>query len=148
MKAQAIVRARLLLVALWLLMAPVAHSEQLIRKEKIDVHYSAFHSMFLEPAVALHYNLVRSPEKAILNIAVRAHDDQSDYPVAAEITGQIINLMSQQYDLEFREVREPGAIYYLATFRFTDNEPLRFNLIVHAEGETIPIKFQQRLRSK
>lgn len=148
MKTQAIVRTRWLLVSLWLFMAPVAHSEQLIQKGNLDVHYSAFHSMFLEPAVALHYNLIRSPEQAILNISVRAHDDQSEYPVAAEIAGQIVNLMSQQHNLEFREVREPGAIYYLATFRFTDNEPLRFELTVHTEGETIPITFQQRLRRR
>lgn len=35
-----------------------------------DVHYSAFNSTSLSPAIATQYNLTRSASKGVLNIAV------------------------------------------------------------------------------
>jgi hypothetical protein len=49
--------------------------------------------------------------------------------------------------LNFQEVREPGAIYYLATTRFTDREALRFELTVEdlERGQRHALSFQKTL---
>ena len=38
------------------------------------------------------------------------------------VKGTVRNLLGQTITLTFQEVREPGAIYYLATTRFTDRK--------------------------
>jgi hypothetical protein len=66
-------------------------------------------------------------------------------PLAVE--GTVRNLLGQTITLSFQEVREPGAIYYLATTRFTDREALRFELTVKdlERGERHALSFQKTL---
>lgn len=127
------------------LFAQDALAEQKISHNNLEVHYVAFNSMFLEPAIAQKYALTRGPDIAILNISVRALDSEGQSrPATAELRGGFVNLLSQNQNLAFRETRERHAIYYVADFRFTEHEPLRFDLTVLTEGEVIPLQFQQR----
>jgi dTDP-4-amino-4,6-dideoxygalactose transaminase len=59
----------------------------------------------------------------------------------------VAGLLEQMEQLEFREVREPGAVYYLETITFSDREMLRFELEVTdpATGETHPLAFRKEL---
>lgn len=61
--------------------------------------------------------------------------------------GTVRNLLGQTITLTFQEVREPGAIYYLATTRFTDREALRFELTVEdmERGQRHALSFQKTL---
>ncbi len=43
-------------------------------------------------------------------------------------------MFSQQTLLEFREIREGEAVYYLATVKHTDRELLRFQITVVPPG--------------
>ena len=67
--------------------------------------------------------------------------------IPLEVEGTVRNLLGQTITLSFQEVREPGAIYYLATTRFTDREALRFELTVEdlERGERHALSFQKTL---
>ena len=52
----------------------------------------------------------------------------------ASISGQVRNLIGQSRTLEFRQVREGEAIYYLAQFDFDSREVLTFQLSVQTPG--------------
>ena len=111
------------------------------------IHYNAFRSDTLEPEVAKAYNLMRRNNRAILNIAVlKKVMDTTGTPTAATITGHASNLTGQLKKLEFREIKEGTAIYYLAETQFSDGEFLKFKLKVSIDGEehAARLKFDKR----
>jgi hypothetical protein len=107
-----------------------------------EVLYTVIPSTTLLPEIAAEYQIVRANDQALVNISVRRHlPDGTDVPQAVTLKGSYSNLV-QPRDLEFREVREHGAIYYLAQLRFTNHETLRFDLKiapVMPEGEAVPV---------
>lgn len=128
-----------------LLSCAFAAAEQKASQGNLDVHYSAFNSLFLRPQIAKQHGLTRSPSIAILHISARTnHSPGNSASVPARIEGEMINLLSQRTALEFQEIQEPSAWYYLATFPFTDGEMLRFEFHVLADGKTIPLNFSQQ----
>ncbi|MGB5395753.1 MAG: DUF4426 domain-containing protein, partial [Gammaproteobacteria bacterium] len=64
----------------------------------------------------------------------------------AKVEGHASNLTGQLKGLEFREIREGNAIYYLAESKISDGEFLKFELKVTPEGETEParLRFDKR----
>lgn len=95
-----------------------------------EVLYTVIPSTTLLPEMAAEYNVVRAGDQALVNISVRRYlPDGTDVAQAATLTGSYTNLI-QPKNLEFREVREKDAIYYLAQLRFTDRELLRFDIKV------------------
>ena len=108
------------------------------------VHYIAVNSTFLDADIAAQYNIVRSARRGFLNIAVlRDNADGSTTPVTALVSGGRKNLLQQNSELEFNEVREGDAIYYLAQFEFSNAENLRFSIDVQPEqqGKVYPIQW-------
>jgi hypothetical protein len=101
------------------------------------VHYLAVNSTFLEPDIAATYGIERGSRRGFVNVAVLRDDPTASVgkPVTANITGTRANLMQQSTTLEFKEVREGEAIYYLAQFDFSNAETLRFTIEVQPEGE-------------
>jgi hypothetical protein len=133
----------LLIAGLLLPLAPSAQAEQFRRLGAWDVHYVVIRTSFLKPDIAARNNIVRGPDRALLNISVLGQDGQ---PVAAELSGTVRNLLEQVTPLEFQTVREGEAIYYLAQIRHTDRETLRFAIdIVPPDGITQQLRFQQQL---
>ena len=62
------------------------------------------------------------------------------------LNGEVTNLLEQRAGLDFREIREGDAIYYLAEVRHTDRETLRFHVeITTPDGITRALKFQQQM---
>jgi uncharacterized protein DUF4426 len=104
------------------------------------VFYNAFPSTTLLPAVAADYKIERGNDIAFINIAVRKQIDGSDTAQAVTITGTYSDLM-QKRPLEFREIREQNAIYYIAQVRYGNREVLRFDVQVQPQlnGEPAPI---------
>ncbi len=112
-----------------------------------EVYYTAFNSTFITPEIASTYDLKRSSRHGIINIAIRnIKDSSSGKAVTGRVNGKLMNLLSQQTGLEFKEVREGDAIYYLAGFRFSNEEMLRFNVEVLPEGKgrAKTVKFEQK----
>ena len=106
-----------------------------------EVHYNVVSTIFLQPQIAAAYGIVRSPQRALLNVALRRRAGTDSVPVAARITGEQGDLVRQSA-LRFREQREPQAIYYLAEFEFSDAQTVYFNVALHPEGDQATLKLQ------
>ncbi|ARC93180.1 hypothetical protein B6A42_15385 [Vibrio coralliilyticus] len=111
----------------------------------VEVHYSAFNSTFLTPQVARSYELKRNGYSAIINISVLDNYQAGKPPITAKVSGSAKNLIGQTKTLEFREIKEGSAIYYLAEFPISDEENLTFNIDVNAGNKgTGRLKFTQK----
>lgn len=120
-----------------------ANAEQMRQLGPWEVHYALVPTSFLKPDIAARYQVTRGRDRAMLNISVL---DEAGNAVAVEISGTIINLLSQQQPIQFREVREGPAIYYLAQVKHTDREVLRFAVdIVPPDGSDRRLEFQQTM---
>ncbi len=111
------------------------------------VYFSVFNSSFLRPEVAKNLQLTRGKNHAVVNISVRKNlADGQDTEQAATVTGKTTDLVQEQ-SLDFQEVREQGAIYYLAEMTFDDADRRNFFIAVQVDGEHQPmtIKFTRTL---
>ena len=126
-----------------LLAAPFAAAEQYQRLGAWDVHYVVIRSSFLKPEIAANNGIIRGPDRAVLNLSIL---DQGGRPSVAKVTGRFRNLLGLDTELEFDEVREGEAVYYLAQFRHTDREILRFSIdLTPPDGTNQRLEFQQQL---
>ena len=108
------------------------------------VHYNALSSLDLSPEVARSYAISRSENRGLLNIAIRHKTGDGDQPAAARLSGEAINEVGQRQTLYFREVRETGAIYYLAEPSVRPGDNWRFEIEVAIDsGPTVPLRFSQ-----
>ena len=109
-----------------------------------EVHYIAFPSTFLQPNVAKHYGLERSKYSGVINISVldSRHTDKPAQQV--EIVGQARNLLGNTVSLDFKEVVEGDAVYYIAPIKFTNEEIYRFNIDLKQGRQQHTLKFQQK----
>ena len=98
------------------------------------VYYSAFNSSVLRPEVAAAYDIVRGRDRGLVNIAVIPAGAVGGRP--AEVSGHVANMFAQSQELKFFEVREDDAVYYLAPFRFANEDPLTFTVTVKPMPDT------------
>ena len=107
------------------------------------VHYNAFRSDVLSPEIAQSYNVTRRNNRIVVNITVlKKVMGTTGKPVEATITGNASNLTGQLKTLEFREIKEDTAIYYLAELKVSDGEFLKFRLNITPKGEQGPARLQ------
>jgi hypothetical protein len=107
------------------------------------VHYNAFRSDTLSPEIAKAYELTRRNNRIIVNITVlKKVMGTTGKPVPATITGNASNLTGQLKNLEFREIKEDTAIYYIAELKVSDGEFLKFKLNITPEDEEGPARLQ------
>lgn len=121
-----------------LLFSGIVMAEQKETLGDWDVHYSAFNSTSLSPSIATQYDLTRSASKGVLNIAVL--DKKTQKAQTPGVTGQVVNPLGQIQELDFQQVTEGDASYYLAQFEYSNAETLRFTIQV---GEQQQFKFNQ-----
>jgi len=108
-----------------------------------NVHYSVFNSRFIDPQIASVHGLTRGDDIAMVNIAVtRVNAGEESLGLPAEVQGRLQNLIMQSRDLEFVEIREGGATYYLADFRIDDEDPQHFYIDIRPQGVTFPFKLE------
>jgi hypothetical protein len=115
------------------------------------VHYNAFRSDTLSPEIAKTYNLTRRNNRAIVNIAVlKKKEGTTGTAISADVNGKVSNLTGQQKSVEFRQIKEGDAIYYLAEVQFTEGEYLKFDIDVTPEGEarSAKLKFDKRFSTQ
>ena len=112
-----------------------------------ELHYSVVNTTFLEPKVAATYKLVRGKDRAILNLAVREHGEAGSAPRPMELKGRTWDLTGTSVELDFQEVREGPAIYYIAEFRFFNEEWRHFEVFFRpvGAGETYNFKFRHQM---
>jgi hypothetical protein len=128
------------LLLAFILSAPLA-AQQAETFGPYEAHYSAINTSQLSPTVARAYGIQRSSNQAMLNIAVLRTGDPEDEPVSATVTAQTVNLTGQRREIELREIRDQGAIYYIGTFRITNEERMTFRISVQPEDRLSPHEF-------
>ncbi|MCH8277644.1 MAG: DUF4426 domain-containing protein, partial [Proteobacteria bacterium] len=111
------------------------------------VHFSAQSTDQLPPLVAREYNIVRSKDRAMLNVSVIRKED--NLPVPAEIKVKTINLTSQLKNVTMRRIDEAGptaAIYYIGETSVANREWLIFDISVKPEGVILPtnVRFKKQ----
>jgi hypothetical protein len=111
-----------------------------------ELHYSVVNTTFLAPEIAAAYNITRSEKRAILNLAVREKLAEGSAPRAMMLKGRTWDLIQNQ-SLEFKEIREGEAVYYIAEFAFINEEWRFFEMDFRPTGaqETYTFKFKHQL---
>ena len=140
-------RALLFALSLPLLMPGTAGAERSQDFGDFVVHFNAFSTTLLSPDVTSAYDIQRSPYQGLLNVAVQKKVMQTTgEPVVADVSGTITNLMGQTQAVKPREIRESTAIYYIQSFRITNEETLDFDLQVRPQGaaEPLSVRFKQQ----
>lgn len=99
------------------------------------VHFSAQSTDQLPPEVARAYSIVRSKNRAMLNVSIIRKAD--GVPVAGDVSVQTVNLTGQLKSITMREIEEPGdvaAIYYIGETPVANRETLIFDIKVRPDG--------------
>ncbi len=117
-----------------------------VQRGDYEIFYSAFNTSFISPDVARAAGITRGKNKGLVNISVVRYEGGERIPVeVAAIEGEAWDLIYRNA-LDFKPIVEPGAVYYLAPFKITnDNEFIQFSIQVQPEGlgETVDIKFKR-----
>ncbi len=134
--------ALIAIVALGLPFAGLTQAEQKQRFDHYEVHYVVVNSTFLTPQVAKSYGIVRGEDRFIMNIAVREIlDDGSSVARKADISGTRFDLIHRS-ELEFKEIDERSAVYYIAQFEANNKEKLDFTLKIQPDTSKRSYKMQ------
>ena len=107
----------------------------------VTVHYNTFNSTFLQPDIAKAAELIRSKNQGVINVSVI----KDGKPLVANVTGTVKDLTSQSVPLNFRQVTEQGAIYYIAQYPVPQQETRTFEIKVQNGDKINTINFNQEL---
>ena len=108
------------------------------------IFFSAFNSTFIDPDVAVANQIIRGKDKGLVNIAVVVGSGTGKSSV---ITGNVYNIFQMSQPLEFVEIREQDAVYYLAPFEFENEDFLTLKISVRADPKkpAYDLKFQKKM---
>lgn len=107
----------------------------------ITVHYNTFNSTFLTPDIAKAAKLDRSKNLGVINVSVL----KAGKPSIAKVSGNVKDLTGQSVPLNFKQVPEQGAIYYIAQYPVEQQETRTFEIKVQTEDKINTINFNQEL---
>jgi len=94
----------------------------------------------LSPEIARAYDIVRSRERAMLNVSVIAEED--NLSVAAIVEVKTVNLTGQLKNVTMRRINEQEAIYYIGDTAVANRETLIFDISVTPDGVGTPSKIR------
>lgn len=117
-----------------LLVAQFSTAQENISYELDDhiVYYNVFNSSLISADIAKEYNLVRAKNRAYINVAVVKKS--GGYGVAPrKLSGIHRNLLQQRFELDFIEIKEATATYYLAPIRFNNEEIIHIDITVQPD---------------
>lgn len=106
-----------------------------------DVHYIAFPAPLLTPEIAQQYRIQRSKYNAVINISVL--DRETEQAQKINVSGIAKDIQGRQIALEFTEVVEGKAVYYLAQLPFRDQQRFDFTLTLAQKDSLQQLKFKQ-----
>jgi hypothetical protein len=132
----------ILLFTLSLLLSVNSFSQDNISHELKDhiVYYNVFNSSLISPEIANTYQLIRAKDRVYINVAVVKKS--GGYGFAPELLrGVYRNLMQQKFELEFIEIKEATATYYLAPIRFNNEDILHLDITVKPESDSAETQF-------
>lgn len=106
------------------------------------VHFSAQTTDQLPPEVARAYNIVRSKNRAMLNVSVLKVADNT--AVTAAVSVKTVNLTGQLKNVTMQEITEGDAIYYIGEVAIANRETLVFDISVMPDG--VETSFEVRFK--
>ncbi|MFQ6004355.1 MAG: DUF4426 domain-containing protein [Woeseia sp.] len=98
------------------------------------VHFSAQSTDHLPPEVARAYGIVRSKNRAMLNVSIISKDTST--AAEADIQVRTVNLAGQLKNVTMRKIQEQEAIYYIGETGIANRETLVFNISIKPEGSS------------
>jgi hypothetical protein len=132
----------------WLTVFLICFSTLSVAEQKIEtihyiVHYNAFNSTAIDSEAAKKNQLIRSKYTAMLNLSIlKKESDGTTLAVKSFNAGTVENLLGQQQTLKFKTIDEGQAIYYIASFRFADQEQMNFSITVQPDPNIDPINIK------
>jgi len=141
------------LAILFLSLSSYAMAGQLRTDDGYVIYYNALNTTMLPKEVARAYGIVRSKNRAMLNVSVRKGGKGSlmqTKAVLANVTAQTVNLTGRLVNLNMRRIEEgeadEKAIYYIAEFKITNEEMWNFTIKVKLDNQAKvqEIKFRQQ----
>jgi hypothetical protein len=135
------------IILCWLALLPnLSQAQQSEIFGPFELHYSVVNTTFLDPKIAANYGITRGEKRAILNLAVRENLTHGSAARTMMLQGRSWDLI-QNLPLEFREIREGEAIYYIAEFPFIDEEWHFFEIDFRPAGadQTYTFTFKHQL---
>jgi hypothetical protein len=111
------------------------------------VHFNALTTDQLTPDIARQYAIVRSENRALLNISIlRKQENGAQIPVSGAVAASAVNLTGQLKNLLMREIREQEAIYYIAEIPIANGETLVFTVDATPQNEAsrFTVRFQKQ----
>lgn len=139
--------SRLALLLLTACLSASALAADVIKGERketfgdVTVHYNTFNSTYLQPDIANAAELIRSKNQGVINVSVI----KDGKPVIASVTGTVKDLTSASVPLNFRQVTEQGAIYYIAQYPVPQQETRTFEIKVQNGDKINTLNFNQEL---
>jgi Domain of unknown function (DUF4426) len=135
----------LLLLMLWQALPATAQQSKMFGP--YELHYSVVNTTFIEAKVAATYGITRGEERAILNLSVREHLATGDTVARPmQLKGSSRDLLQKLDTLEFQEIREGPAIYYIAEVKFLNEEYRFFEVYFRPEGAEQTYTFELKHR--
>lgn len=134
---------KLLSLLLGLALSVTLCAEQKRLFDDYQLHYNAFNSSFISADTARQVKIQRSGQLGLLNLSVQ---DLSGQPLTALIQGQVQNQIGQIQTLDFQQIDEVGARYYLASFKIAGEDRYQFSLTIQVGSRAVQtFRFQQKL---
>ncbi len=112
---------------------------------RYQLHYSALPTTLLTPKVASTYGIKRSSYNGFINISILDTLRDGNPAVSGKVSGKAVNLTGKLVELEFKEIKEGSAIYYIASIPFRHKEQFTIQVrAVNSEGLNSLVKFTQQ----
>ena len=134
----------MLICALALIFTTSVNAENMKEMDDINVHYIALGSTFLTPEIANAYGIERSRYKGLVNIAVLDNTQDGNPAKTVNINGRARNDIGQIKSLDFMEVKEGDAVYYLAQVSYSNEETIYFDIMITDKGKQHNLTFSQK----
>lgn len=111
------------------------------------VHFNALSTDSLAPQVAMAYDIVRSKNRAMLNLSIMNTSGAGlGKPMKGKVVVDASNLTGQLKVIKMREIVEgegdTAAIYYIGELPVADGETLIFDVSVTPAGESVSYKLR------
>jgi hypothetical protein len=138
---------RLVLFLLTACLSVTAMAADVIKGERqetfgdVTVHYNTFNSTYLQPDIARASELVRSKNQGVINVSII----KDGKPLVAQVNGTVKDLTSQSVTLNFKQITEQGAVYYIAQYPVDQQEIRTFEINVQTGDKINTINFNQEL---
>ncbi|MGV0005425.1 MAG: DUF4426 domain-containing protein [Candidatus Porifericomitaceae bacterium WSBS_2022_MAG_OTU9] len=126
------------------LFAAAASAERYHASDGYIIHYNALRSDILSQDVARTYGIVRSTNRAFVNISVhKTRSGQDNAVVGAKVTATATNLNGQLRKLKMRELSEgQEGLYYIAEMPISNEDIIDYRVEVTPSGLSTPIGFE------